>query len=193
MKYAMLSALAVGALLGGGAVWAARVGQSATVQFGTVRGAQSVRLDSDAGKGALIGGTLGLVAGGIGGGRRPVMNGLLGAAIGGIGTAAVQGNRTAMAYTVELADGSMTRIVTDQREIRLGDCVAVERVGQTANIRRESVHYCQRGYQTAVGAVRKASVGEAVQCERAKEELVSAKTSADADLASRKIALLCDG
>jgi outer membrane lipoprotein SlyB len=190
MKYAMLSALTAGTLLGNGAVWAARVGQSATVQFGTVRSAQSVRLDSDAGKGALIGGTLGLI---VGGGRRPVRNGLLGAAIGGIGTAAVQGNRTAMAYTVEITDGSMTRIVTDQREIRPGDCVAVERVGQTANIRRESVHYCERGYQTAVGALREASVGEAVQCERAKEELVRAKTSADADLASRKIALLCDG
>lgn len=189
MKRQILLALVVSAAFGATA-WAARVGQNATIQFGRVRSAQPVRLDSDAGKGALVGGTLGLIAGG---GRRPARNGILGAVVGGVATSAMQGNRTAMAYTVEMTDGSSTRIVTDQREVRPGDCVAVERVGQTANIRRESEHFCERGNQAAREAVREASVGEALKCESAKQELVNAKTNEEADLASRKIALLCDG
>lgn len=189
MKNSMLLALVVSTACGGGMAWANRVGQSATVQFGTVRSAQTVSLDSDAAKGALVGGTLGLVAGG---GRRPARNGLLGAAIGGVATAAAQRNRTAMAYSVEKADGSMTRIVTDQREIRPGDCVAVERVGQTANIRRESPHHCERGNQAARDEMTQESVNAAVKCENAKEELVNATTKEAADLASHKIQVLCD-
>lgn len=187
MKNPMLLVLVVGVAFGG-AAWANRVGQTAMVQFGTVRSAQSVRLDSDAAKGALIGGTLGLIAGG----RRPMRGGMMGAAIGGMGTAAVQGNRMAMAYTVEMADGSMTRIVTDQREIRPGDCVAVEHAGRTSNIRRESRHFCDRGNEAALGAIRQTSVSAALKCEEAKEELVSATTTEAADLAGRKIELLCD-
>jgi hypothetical protein len=52
------------------------------------------------------------------------------------------GDRSELAYTVEVADGTTTRIVTDRREIRVGDCVAVERLGEFANIRRASANYC---------------------------------------------------
>lgn len=67
------------------------------------------------------------------------------------------------------------------------------RVGQTANIRRESPQFCEQGNRAAVGAIRDASASEAVKCESAKEELVHATSSEEADLASRKIELLCNG
>jgi outer membrane lipoprotein SlyB len=171
---------------------AQRVGQGSTIQFGTVRNVEQVQLQSNAAAGALVGGTIGLVASPSRGGGRTARNALVGAAAGGAVTAAAQGNRTGFAYTVELIDGSMTRIISDQREIRPGDCVAIERVGQTANIRREPTAFCARGNAQAVQAVQTVTEAAAARCEGAKEELVNATTPEAIDLASRKIDLLCN-
>jgi outer membrane lipoprotein SlyB len=61
---------------------AQRSGQASTVQFGIVRNVEQVQLQSDAAKGALVGGTIGLVASG--GSRNAVRNGIIGAAAGGV-------------------------------------------------------------------------------------------------------------
>jgi hypothetical protein len=167
---------------------AQRVGQGSTIRFGIVRNVQQVPLQSDAATGAVVGGTIGLVAGG----RRPARNAILGAAAGGAVTAAAQGNRTGFAYTVEMNDGSMVRIISNQREIRAGDCVAVEQVGQTSNIRREPAAFCARENAQAVQAVQEVTEAAAARCEAAKEELVMAATPEAIDLASRKIDLLCN-
>jgi hypothetical protein len=53
-----------------------------------------------------------------------------------------EGDRSRVAYAVQVADGTTTRIVTDRREIRIGDCVVVERFGESTNIRRSSANYC---------------------------------------------------
>jgi hypothetical protein len=178
------------AVLAGCAAPGQRVGQSATVRFGVVRSAEQVPVDSAAAQGAIVGGMLGLVGGSRN--RSSVSNAIQGATIGGIaGAAADGGNRTAMSYTVDMLDGSVTRIVTDQREIKPGDCVAVERVGNTANIRR-APDYCAAANRQAVAAVEDESASAAVACENAKQELANATTTADADLATRKIHLLCD-
>jgi outer membrane lipoprotein SlyB len=177
-------------LAAAGNVAAQRAGQASTIQFGTVRNVEQVQLQSDAAKGALVGGTIGLVASG--GGRNTVRNGIIGAAAGGAVTAAAQGNRTGSAYTVEMSDGSRTRIISDQREIRPGDCVAIERVGQTANIRREPAAYCAKENAQAVQAVQQDSQAAATRCEAAKEELVAASTPEAVDMAYRKINLLCN-
>jgi outer membrane lipoprotein SlyB len=55
-----------------------RVGQRTRVQYGTVRNVEEVPLQSDAGAGALIGGTIGLAASG--GSSSPVRNAIAGAA-----------------------------------------------------------------------------------------------------------------
>ena len=170
---------------------AQRVGQGSTIQFGTVRNVEQVQLQSDAAAGALVGGTIGLLASPRGG-SRAVRNSLVGAAAGGAVTAAAQGNRTGFSYTVELNDGSMVRIISDQREIRPGDCVAIEQAGQTANIRRQPSAYCSREYAQAVQTVSQDSQAAAARCEAAKEELVMAATPEAIDLASRKIDLLCN-
>src|SRR6516165_10892009 len=170
---------------------AQRVGQGSTIRFGTVRNVQQVQLQSDAATGALIGGTIGLVASPRGG-SRAARNAILGAAAGGAVTAVAQGNRTGFSYSVELNDGSMVRIVSDQREIRPGDCVAIEQVGQTANIRREPSAFCARENAQAVQAVQSVTEAAAARCEGAKEELVNATTPEAVDLASRKIDLLCN-
>jgi hypothetical protein len=167
-----------------------RVGQGSIVHFGTVSQVEEVQLQSDVPAGALIGGTLGLISAG-GSGNAP-RNAILGAAVGAGATAVAQGNRTGISYTVQMLDGSTVRIISDQREIRVGDCVAIERVGETNNIRRESSAYCARENQSAVESVQKDAEAAAARCEAAKEELVRASTPAAVDTASRKVNLLCN-
>jgi hypothetical protein len=167
-----------------------RVGQATSVQFGTVTNVEQVNLTSDVPAGALIGGTLGLIAGG--GGRNAPRNAILGAAVGGGATAIAQGNRTGIAYTVRLLNGSTIRIVSDQSEIRVGDCVAIERAGDTNNIRREHPAYCASQNQQAVQAVQQQAQAVAAQCEAAKDELVKATTPEAVELATSKINLLCN-
>lgn len=167
-----------------------RVGQRTTVQFGTVRSVEEVPLQSDAAAGALVGGTIGLAASG--GGRSTARNAILGAAIGGAATAAAEGPRTGTAYSVELLNGSTVRIISDQSEIRVGDCVAIERVGETSNIRREPPAYCASGNQQALRSVQPQAEAAASRCEAAKEELVNAGTPEAVDTATRKVNLLCN-
>jgi hypothetical protein len=167
-----------------------RVGQRTSVQFGTVRNVEQVNLQSDVPAGALIGGTIGLISSG--GGRNAPRNAILGAAVGAGATAVAQGNRTGIAYTVAMLDGSTIRIVSDQSEIRVGDCVAIERVGETNNIRREPAAYCARQNQQAVQAIQQQTDAAAAHCEAAKQELVQATTPEAVDLATSKINLLCN-
>lgn len=166
-----------------------RVGQSASVQFGVVQSAQEVTLDSNAVQGAVIGGTLGVLASGSGSRGRGAVTG---AAVGGATSAAAQGNRTGTQYTVQMSDGSSTRIVSDQREIKVNDCVAIERVGSSANIRRASTDYCDPANAEAVSAVSDATKSEAAHCETAKQELAAAENDKAMDLAIRKVELLCN-
>jgi len=151
---------------------------------------EEVNLQSDVPAGALIGGTLGLMSG-AGSGNAP-RNAIVGAALGAGATAAIQGNRTGTAYTVRMLDGSTIRIISDQREIRVGDCVAIERAGDTNNIRREHPAYCASQNQPAVAAIQQQSEAAAAHCQAAKEELVRATTPQAVDLATAKVNLLCN-
>lgn len=170
---------------------AQRAGQSVNVQFGVVRSAQEVTLDSNAAQGALVGGMLGLVSGRGRSSSRTARNGIIGAGAGGAITGAAEGDRSGMSYTVEVMDGSSTTIITDQRDIREGDCVAIERVGDTSNIRRVASNYCDGRNQSAVSSVADHTRADALACENAKQALIEATQDA-VDLAARKVELLCN-
>jgi outer membrane lipoprotein SlyB len=187
----LVSAIALLATVVGCKEVAPRVGQKTSIDFGLVRSADEVQLNSTAAEGALIGGTLGLMLGGRRGDSR-VGAAIGGATLGGVAGGVAGGDRTGMSYTVQMQGGSSTRIVTDQREIHVGDCVAVERVGQSANIRRVSAGYCQPAYAQAVEAVDDSVRDDAVQCERAKQELMDATAAEAVQLAARKVELLCN-
>jgi outer membrane lipoprotein SlyB len=170
-----------------------RAGQSTTVQFGVVRNADPVTLDSNAAAGALVGGKIGLARAQGRRGRSSAQNMIVGAGAGGALGSATDQNRRGVSYTVDMADGSTVRVVSDQREIRVGDCVAVERVRSTANIRRAPEQACDTQNARAVQAVQASARNEAAKCAAAKDELVRASTADEAELAERKIELLCGG
>jgi len=94
-----------------------------------------------------------------------------------------------MLYDVDLRVSGKVQVVSDQREIRVGDCVAVERTGDTANVRRVSEALCNRANAAAIESVADQSRQEAAECQQAKQQLVDAATPETADPATRKIAL----
>jgi outer membrane lipoprotein SlyB len=188
-----IAAAAVVATLSAMPAAAQRAGQSVSIQYGIVTGARQVDLKSGAVPGgALVGGTLGVIAGSGKSSGKKVRNAIIGGAAGAAIAGAAQGSQQGMLYEVNVGAGGVVQIVTDQREIRPGDCVAVERSGDTTNVRRMSMSYCDQANQAAVQSVQGEAREEASQCETAKQQLVDAKTADEADLAMKKISLLCD-
>jgi len=183
-------------LLATSAALGQKVGQVMTIQYGVVSGARPVDLKNTSAipVGALIGGGLGLASGSGKSSGTKARNSIIGAVAGGTIAGVAQGKQhsNGMAYSVNTVSGGSVQIVTDQREIRTGDCVAVEQVGETANVRRVSSEYCNPKASAAVAAVAPESRRDADECAQAKQQLVNATTTSAAELAGTKVRLLCN-
>lgn len=187
----IISIISISVLLTTAPSFAQKAGQSVRTTTGIVTNAQQVKEHSDAGTGALIGGALGLLTGVGKSSSKKVRNTLLGAAGGGAVAAVAQGDRNAIAYTVNTSDGNSIRVITDQTEIRIGDCVMVEDTGSTANLRRMSPTACESASARVREELHGSFQQEAVECHKAKQQLVNATTADKLDLARRKMEVLC--
>ena len=173
--------------------WAQKAGQSVAIQYGTVTGGQEVDLKSSAvPAGAVVGGALGLMSASGKSSGKKARNTIIGATATGAVASTAQGSQKGMMYQVDTGGGSLVQVVSDQRDIRAGDCVAVEKAGGTANIRRVSPGYCDKAYAAAVNAVANEARKDAEECATAKQQLVDATTPQAVDLAGRKVTLLCN-
>ena len=172
---------------------AQKKGQSATVQYGKVVQKESVNLNSGAvPRGAVVGGALGLASAGGKSNKKKARNALVGAAAGGAIAKSSQGSTQGMLYTIDLGSMGMAQVVTDQTEIVRGDCVALEKAGETANVRRISAGYCDSMNAAAVAAVAEETAEEADECLQAKELVVNATNAQEFEFAKAKMTLLCD-
>ena len=170
---------------------AQKKGQSAKVQFGVVVKSERVNLsENKAPAGALVGGTIGMATGGSSGYKRR-RNAAIGVAAGGILGAAGSTQQMGMMYTVESA-GGMIKVVTDQTEIHIGDCVAVEETPQGANVRRVNREVCDPEAAAVVADLQEEFIEEAEECAMARKELAAAKTDAEFDRALMKVDILCN-
>ena len=166
-------------------------GDSARITIGLVEGARQVKLDAGTGKGALLGGALGwAIARNQSSGRQAV------AAAAGAGLGAAARNRThggtGMQYTVRTSSGSAVTVVTDQTEVRVGDCVSVEETGDTANIRRVDNDLCIPASPKVVEAVTPSLREEADRCEQSKERLFEATTPEEVEVARQIMEAFCN-
>ena len=193
IRFVCVALVAFGLLLGGAEqAEAQKKGQSAKVSYGVVVKSERVDLSDDkTTKGALVGGTIGLATGGSSGYKRR-RNAAIGAASGAVLGAAGSTQQMGMMYTVETAGGAI-KVVTDQTEIHMGDCVMVEETSQGANIRRADPAVCMQGSKDAVADLQDEFQEEAAECAAAKQELAAAKTDAEVDRALMKIDILCNG
>lgn len=173
---------------------AQKKGQSAKIQHGVVIGADVVDLsDSKATQGALMGGTIGLLStSSRHSGKRRRRNAAIGMLAGAAVGSAASTNEMGMMYTVQIAGGQI-KVVTDQTEIHLGDCVVVEETGQGANIRRVNAEVCDPASQEVVAELEGEFQEEAAECAAARAELAAAKTDAEFDRALVKVDILCSG
>jgi hypothetical protein len=173
-------------------VFAQNVGQSKKIQYGIVTASKQVDLSSNAvPKGALIGGGIGLLTTRRGPSRQNrTRNVVVGAAAGAAIGAASSSDDTGILYDVKTGTG-VVQVVTDQTEIRVDDCVAVEQAGETANLRRVSTDYCTQASAADAAPAGDGSGQANKGCIAAKQELVEAETKEEADLAAMKIKTLC--
>ena len=173
--------------------WAQRAGQSISVNYGIVKSGSEVDLRSGAvPAGAVVGGTLGVLSAKGKSSSKKARNAIIGGVAGGAVAGSARGDTRGMVYSVEMVTGGSTQVVTDQREIRTGDCVAVERAGETANLRRVSSQYCQPENSAVVASVAEEANEEAGECLAAKQQLVEAATADAVNLAKIKVELLCN-
>ena len=180
-------------VLGAGVADAQQKGQSAKIQHGIVVKAERVDLtDSKTTQGALVGGTIGLLASSGKSGKTKRRNTALGAVAGGAVGSARSTTQMGMMYTVEIAGGAI-KVVTDQTEIHIGDCVMVEETSKGANIRRADPAVCNPAAADAVADLNEEFQEEAAECSAAKAELGAAKTDAEFDRALAKVDILCNG
>ena len=96
-----------------------------------------------------------------------------------------------MMYTVETASGAI-KVVTDQTEIHMGDCVVVEMANDRANVRRVNREVCDPAAAEVVKELEQEFVEEAEECAMARAELAAAKTDAEFDRALMKVDILCN-
>jgi len=170
---------------------AQRAGQSISIQHGVVTERQDVELGAQAGGGALVGGLAGFATSSDRRASRRVRDALIGSAIGGAVSAGAQGSRQGVQYTVDTGNGQIV-VVSDQTEIDIGDCVAVENAGTgAANIRRASMALCESSDD--VGETVLAELNEdAMACLDAKNAMLEAETDDALEQAIRTARILCD-
>ncbi len=171
---------------------AQKSGQSIQIQYGIVVASKYVQEKSNAGKGALVGGAIGLYAGKGKSSGTKFRRTTAGAIAGGATTSAVQGSRDAREYQVRTSTG-VTVILSDQTQIAVDDCVIIETPNKgNANIRRVANTYCDPASAEVVAELQDEMLEEAQECVAAKRELSSAETDDAVDRALRKISILCD-
>ena len=96
-----------------------------------------------------------------------------------------------MQYTVDTGSGNIM-IVSDQSEIAVGDCVAVENAGTgAANIRRASSALCESP-EPLTAATEENLQEEAADCLAAKDAVLAADTDEDVAAAIRAARIACD-
>lgn len=172
------------------ASFAAKKGDLTKIDYGVVENVETVKVDSNIGKGVIAGG---LIGAGTSGKHNKAEHAAEGAAAVAILVAIAEGKRKAHSYQVRLTSGSVVKLVSESKEITAGDCVSVEQ-GETANIRRVSSVYCEEPDHEALRHphVRAAAYEDAAECHTAKEMAMHATTEKEVDIALKKVRVFCD-
>jgi flagellar motor protein MotB len=174
-------------------IHAQKAGQSARISVGVVVKTERVNLQSEAGKSAVVGGVIGYHAtSSKKSSSRKWRNAAIGAAAMGAARRAGEGDLSGMMYSVQLTDGSLIKVVSDQSEIRIGDCVTVEQVRDNANVRRVDSSMCEPAAKEVLAEVEDELQEEAEECYAAKQELLEATTDEAAERAALKVKILCN-
>ena len=161
------------------------------VAYGTITGIGQQERDTSGGSrgGAIVGGLAGFASGSGQSRSNRAMRTLGGGALGSAaGRTMARGIDTV--YTVSLVDGGTVRVIMDGGNFRQGDCVSVERGGNSNNMRRVSNEFCTNNAR--VPAQYKAEhQREADECAQATQRLLAAQTEEEIRNAQTIMNILC--
>ena len=170
---------------------AQKTGQSARITIGVVTHVQTVQLQSNKNRNSLLGGAAGWALARNQSSSRQAAAALGGAALGRGATSRSEGANTGIQYTVQTSSGSAIQVITDQTEIRIGDCVTVEETANGANVRRSDPSMCQASPEV-LAEVEDELQEEANECDQAKQRLIAAETAEQVDVARQVVEILCN-
>jgi len=162
-------------------------GQSSQITIGIVENARQVDLSrNNTGKGLAAGTAVGALRSSNNRTRSVVTGALIGGAAGKATSKSEQGRE----YAVRTGPNSLITVVSNQTQIHLGDCVAVQQSGNMANVTRLDPSKCS---QVAVQKEQSQSAATSGNnaCETAKADFAKASTQQDLDLAKQKMDVLC--
>lgn len=169
----------------------ADVDQAIDISYATVVDVEDVKIKSEAGKSAGLGGLWGLSIGAHGD-TGDIVGGLVaGAVLLGLTTKIAEGSSEAKGYTVEYTDGERIKIVTTEKSIARGDCVAVES-GRSVNVRRVEPSLCGPIRNVEVDTSIGYSFAEPVDCQEAKKQLMQVNDAKEMDIALEKVRERCE-
>jgi outer membrane lipoprotein SlyB len=163
-----------------------------SVAYGTVTGVGQQERDTSSSSraGAIVGGLAGFATGMGQSGSNRALRTLAGGALGSAATrTAARGTDTVL--TVSLIKGGTARVIMDDGDFRMGDCVSIEQGGGGANIRRVSNEFCVNN--SRVPAQYKAEhQREADECLHATQRLLDAQTDEEIRNAQTIRRILCE-
>ena len=177
---------------GGNMVSPSSLNQAVGVSYGTVESVTPVKV-SPTGEiaGGVMGGLLGLALTAGHSGGSMLLAGAGGALAGGLLGNELQGGDTANQFTIERTDGSTIQVTTEQRDLRVGDCVAIEQ-GRHTNLRRTAARLCEPGGALAADTrVSLEAQNDAQVCHDAKEDLLGTQGEAAIKAAAARVQALC--
>ncbi|MEP4487049.1 MAG: hypothetical protein ABJ013_15565 [Halioglobus sp.] len=164
--------------------------QVINVQYGTIEGIQQVKMDASYGKDSVIGGAIGLLATSTHSAGSQVAGAVVGAGLGALVAKETAG--TGQRYTIALTTGGQIALVTEQKDMVVGDCVSVEQ-GKHANLRRVSSVMCSTdSSHPAYDAMHSSTTSEASECDEIKQQVMAATTAQETDIAYRKMRAACE-
>lgn len=143
--------------------------------------------------GSVMGGLLGLALTAGHSGGSMLLAGAGGALAGGLLGHALQGSDRADQFVIQRADGSTLEVSTEQRDLEVGDCVAIEQ-GRHTNLRRIAAQYCQPA--TGLPADSRVALEgqhDAQVCHEAKEDLLQAQGDQAIKAGAARVQALCNG
>lgn len=192
----VITVLVAAVLIAPGVVIAQRPGQNASISVGTVIKVEDIDLRSqNAPAGALVGGMLAYhTTSDKRSSTTKWGRAAAGALAGGAIARAREGDLRGKVYTVDLGGGRTMQVVSDQTEIRQGDCVVVEEVKGQVNVRRADSAACEPESAAVISSadVQEELQEEAAECLAAKEEMLAAETDEQFQLAKRKMDIFCN-
>jgi outer membrane lipoprotein SlyB len=161
-----------------------------SVQYGRIEDIQQVVAAPNYAAGALIGGALGLLVTANHSSASQVAGTVAGAGLGALVAKETAGS--AEKFTVRLVNNSTVDIVSENQDIQLGDCVAVEQQ-QHVNIRRVSSVMCSTPTSDpAYQLINNSALQESAQCQEAKLELLNANTTDQTEIGYKKMRAFCE-